>query len=524
MKILPVSTLKVNNYTPKINTFSNYAQRFMTSQIRSVLFNFERIFDYLNYKTVMQDQELMRELGIKRFGKNKKVGLILYGKNYTYRLSSQENNILKIDLYNKKSQNIEQSFLFEKNKTEYTYAGSFSKDQIEDVAGEILDDADGRLLDIKRKYDIKTPAPFLPDELTSEKIQQLNKMLHTAPRNFGIKNFGQIDEKCQKVVSEIVKKFQDIKILFKKIPNDASRFNVRSYYKNYDTKQSSKNILPFLNIGPKDETISVFYTTHKHKPYVAVKVKNNLNEELNFVISKEGTVQRNLPYRNADYENTCKRKNSIPDYLTQKEIDDSDLFKYLKCLNKELVLFKAHTKNWLKTQADFKKKHVNKNVATLEMYSESLEDISQNFQKYKKNVVKYIPKLEERNKFKKDNNVSTELSTTAVTLKNITPEGYDLRLSYPIIPNKTATQILVMDGERVDKSFYILDNKLLKFDIKKKSDRFIHYNRKMYFYDRQYVQKSELDKYLEILCTKIQELNEKLYIIKSKSKRRNIQN
>ena len=510
MKILPVSILKVNNFQAQRKMFSNYAQTFMKSQIMSAMFNLERIYNNVDYKVFSQNQGLMHELGIKWFGRSKKVGITFYGNDYTYRVSQPESDLLKLDLYDKKRKNLLHSALFAKNNNEYCYAGIFSKDKTEEMLGEILDDADARLLTIKRKYASVEKSRLTLDELTSEKIAYLNNMLQMVPRDSGIKNCGYINEQCQKIVQSVSKKTDAIKILYKKIPNETSRFNVRSYYKNYDTKQTYKNLFAFKNIGPKGETLLFYNNSYKNNPYIVLKVLAKNGEETNFVISKEGKVQRNFPYRISFYKNFKERKDAIPDYLTQQEIDDSNLIKYLKCLNKELGLFKVHISNWLKTQSDFKKKHVNKNVATLDVYKEVLENISDGFQKYKKNIVKYFYKMDERRRFKTDNNISTELSTSSVTIKNATSKGFDIRLSYPIIPNNVATQILVLDGERVDKSFYILDNKLLKFDIKKKSDRFIHYDRNMYFHDKNYLNKSELDKYLEILQTKFKEINEKL--------------
>lgn len=77
-----------------------------------------------------------------------------------------------------------------------------------------------------------------------------------------------------------------------------------------------------------------------------------------------------------------------------------------------------------------------------------------------------------------------------------------------------------MNGEKVLKSFYILDDKLLKIDIKKKSDRFLHYNRKMYFHDEEYFNNSNLPAYLELIQNKLHQLNEKLDIIRQNKRRK----
>ena len=119
-------------------------------------------------------------------------------------------------------------------------------------------------------------------------------------------------------------------------------------------------------------------------------------------------------------------------------------------------------------------------------------------------------------KFKDENNISTKLASTAVKFNEITPEGYDLRLSYPKVHDKTATQLLVMKGDKVEDSFYILDNKLLRFKIRDLKDKITHYNRKEYYYDNKYLQESNLPDYLILLQDKLHELNKKLDIIRKK--------
>ena len=129
----------------------------------------------------------------------------------------------------------------------------------------------------------------------------------------------------------------------------------------------------------------------------------------------------------------------------------------------------------------------NHDTATLDQYSELLDDIHSNFEKYRKKMRKYLRKPHKSRKFKTENGISTKLSSTAVKFDNITPDGHDLRLSYPKVHDKTATQLLVMSGDKIENSFYILDNKLLRLKIKDLNDKFNHYDQKLYYYDNKYL-------------------------------------
>ena len=128
----------------------------------------------------------------------------------------------------------------------------------------------------------------------------------------------------------------------------------------------------------------------------------------------------------------------------------------------------------------------------------------------------YLRKPHKSQKFKNKNGISTKLASTAVKFDNITPEGYDLRLSFPKVRGSIATQLLVMRGDKIENSFFILYNKLLRFNIKDLNDKINHINRTMYFYDNNYLQESNLHSYLLLLQDKLHELNERLDVIRKK--------
>ena len=161
---------------------------------------------------------------------------------------------------------------------------------------------------------------------------------------------------------------------------------------------------------------------------------------------------------------------------------------------------------------------LDKNVASTERFNEIIKDIFDQFQQYRTKIMKLIPNKKNRDKFKIANGISTERYTSSINFLNLSPAKNNLRLSFPTIPNNTATQILEMRGDNVEKSFYIIDNKLLKINLRTKYDRFIHYGRKMYFYDNEYVEKSNLNTYLEIIQKKLHEVNTNLNTLEAPPK------
>ncbi len=523
MKIFPISTLNISELKPKQSVFSKYAQNYLTSDLNTLLYNFDRVFDRLIPEQIAAKISTLSKLGIINIGENKTKGIILEGDKYNYHILSPKESFLQINLINKENNQVQQEFSFEKNSDKYKHAGIFSSKELEEFLSDVIDHIDSKIIVLSRNLlqSSNIEKAYIPNTKTKQALGQLNKTLPITNKKEAFENAGRIDATEQEMITTLIEEYFNLKELFTKIPNNASRFNVRSYFKNYDTTTSTTTKMAFKDIGPMGEPLSVTYLSHNNKTYIAVTVTDINNNELQYVISEDGTVQKNRPYIRATYGNSSKNINTKPDYYTQEEINNSKIGNYLVCLIRELKSFEKHTKNWLQEQEDFKKAHSNENIASLKKYNAVIDDIAQNFNKYKLGIMKIIHKFDQRRNFKIKNNISTEMLTNSVLFKHITPEGHDLRLSFPKVHDKTATQILVMNGEKIVKSFYILDNKLLKFNIKKKTDKFVHFNRKMYFYDNKYVEQSNIETYLTLLQNKLKDLNTQLdTIAKSKGKRK----
>ena len=516
--ITPISTL---NLQTRYNTLSKYAQRFMKFQVKSISFELERFLGSINPDLVAQNEQNLKKAGIKKIGKDLKEGIIIAGEEYDYRIFSSKENLMSFDMLKPDSNLVCRRFNLNSQSDEYTYAGEFNNSSIEDEMSEILDFVSSKLIKAKRECSSAvTPEPFIANQETSEKVAECNRELQSLQKNTDIKNAGFIETSEEDLIKTVLEKLQIIREMYKKIPDMSIRYDVRSAYKNY-MPQPVANKLGFKDIGPNFESISLFYTTYKNISHTIIAVTNLLGKEKMFVISNDkGSVQKNLPYIFVKSKNTEKidrRIHMTPDYYTQNELDESNLYTYLDCLNREMDNFIEYTQNWFDAKAELKRIRSNYDTATLDQYKDLLDDILSSFKTYKAKMKKYLnTKIHKVRKFKTENNISTKFTSTAVKFDNITPEGDDLRLSYPKIRDKNAMQIIVMRGDEIKNSFYILDNKLLRFKIKTLNDMFNHYDQNMYFYDNKYLQESNLYSYLILLRDKLYDLNAKLDIIREK--------
>lgn len=493
----------------KRSSLSNFAQIFVRPQIKSISYTLEKLISEINANTETQNIQKLYELGIKEIGKDISQGVIISGKNCDYHIFSSNNGVLNFNFLKTDTNQVFRHLGLNSQSDEYLHAGDFSGINIEDTINELLDFADSKLFKAKR---ILTSPKSQQSELPTETITP-QKAIINIPKNYDIANAGYIDSKYKELIESIHQKFSLIQELYKKINDGRTKYKLRSAYPNY-LPQPVMNKIGFKNIGPKGESISLFDSSYKKDSYTGIIITGADGKESNFVISNDkGFVQKNLPSKYVKSDFSGYRIYITPNYYTQKEIDESNLYLYLSCLNKEMDSFIEHTQNWFK----IKLIKSNYNCATINEYKDLIDDIFSNFEKYRVKIRKYFHnKTEKKQKFKTENNISTKLASTAVKFDRITKDGNDLRLSFPKVRGNIATQILVMDGDEIKKSFFIINNKLLRFDIKKLSDKIVRYNKNLYYYDNQYLQESNLPEYLILLRDKLQDLNCKLDTIKEK--------
>ena len=516
MSPVNISPINIQNLKTKYSSMSNYAQRFIKSQVRSISFSLESFFSNTDIALISKNEQKLKEIGIKQIGNDKTEGIILFDNKYDYHVFSPNGDSLNLNIFKLNSEQIYQHFCITDKKNEYSHAGNFTGLNIEDELSNALDFIDGKLIDLKREcLSFNIPNPLTQNQIKSENIAELMKT-ETIIKKSGDINCAYIGLKEKELLELIEDKVRHVQELYKKISDCRTKYKVKSSYKNYNP-QPVANKLGFKNIGQNGESIAVFNLSYRNNAYTAISVTDKNRKDVQFVISKDsGSIRKNLPSKYVNSGNSAFRVYLTPDYYSQKEIDESNLYSYLTCLNKEMDLFIQHTQNWFTKKEERILIRSNYDNATLDLYKDILDDISLNFEEYRTKMRKYLRKSKKSKNFKKENGISVQLASTAVKFENITPEGYDLRLSYPKVKSNVAMQLLVMQGDEIKKSFYIINNKLLRFNIKDLNDKIRHYGRNMYYYDKKYLKESNLSDYLLLIKDKLHNLNEKLDAIRNK--------
>lgn len=517
MSPISIKPINIFNLQMKYGTLSNYAKKFIKPQIKSISFAFERFFWGADSELILKQEQKLQEIGFKKIGKNINEGLIISGEERDYHVFSSDDKYLNFDILKSDSSEVLHRFSLHAHNDEYAITTNYSDLNIEEEITKVLDFVEGKLFKAKKECaPAKISQPYIPQQTTADKITKLNQILHRTKKVNGIKNVGFISSKEEKLLEAINDKLRVTQELYKQISDGKIRYEIRSAYKNY-LPQPVTNKLGFKDIGPNGESISLFHTTYKNNAHTAITIIDVKGKEQKFVISQDmKTVQKNLPSKFVKSENSEYRICLTPQYYTQKEVDKSNLHLYLSCLDKEMEQFIKYTQNRFEKKEEIKLIKSNYDVATMDKYKDLLNDIHSSFENYRTKMRKYLRKTNKSRKFKIENNISTKLTSIAVKFDNITAEGYDLRLSYPKVRNKNATQLLVMHDNKIENSFYIFNNKLLRFNIKDLNDKFYRYNQKLYYYDKKYLQNSNLHDYLLLIQKKLHELNRKLDAIREK--------
>ena len=198
MKVLSLSSLKACSLPIKYGSFSQYAQRFLKFETQSFSYNFSKFFNILNSANFTKIEKLLCEEGIKQVGKNETEGLIVQDKALNCFVCSPKPKVLQFKLFDI-SNNIIHSITFNSNCDRYEYAGDSSVRDIEDFISKMMSTVDAKMLAVKKKLMPNVPQPYLPDELTSQKISELNKVVSASH------NKESILSECEQELLKLIK-------------------------------------------------------------------------------------------------------------------------------------------------------------------------------------------------------------------------------------------------------------------------------------------------------------------------------
>lgn len=493
--------------SPKFPTFniseniSNYSKQMFEYEVQHIKYLLKNLYTEHNIGKSDIDKTLLQQIGVMKIGSTSSEGIQIAGRRSDIIVSSPDKETLSLILKNKLCGEPEEIYTLTTSGKYFNQRQVNSSRDYEHILETSLDEVNTALFNLKRSLTGKPVRPYIPTSAEQQNLQQVCASISIP------KAAAKLDDRETALLNEIKKRFTNIKTLFQKFNNDRTRSNVRYYYDKYDSEISNKSTMAFKALRENERPVSVSFIQYKGKPYCVIKSQNEKLQEVSFVINERGMVQRNMPFEKHQYTKISKKRaENIPQYYTPRELEELGFKNYLTLAIKELEGFEQHTINHQKKQAGFLVAHTNTDIGSTASHTNTINEITKGIESIKAELTKNFKYLCNGQTYLKSNGFDIDFSRRGIMLRHITPENNDLRLTFPATKGKRAVQLLVMQDNIIKESYYIQDEKLVRYEIKNIRDAFTHADRNIYYHTQEYIDSSRLGEYLNIIKKSVKEI------------------
>lgn len=338
-----------------------------------------------------------------------------------------------------------------------------------------------------------------------------NKEVKLTRRNlFPQSKKGLLEGENLSMVSELRDTYNEIYERIHSVGNSITRSKIKnSYGAPLNKGVAGSRVLEFEGIGPDSETFSINVFNYQGKPHLVLNKKSSDGQVETFFINPKGQVMKKPPLV-MDRKNIGPNSSNKVDYYTQDELDEISLERKFEPLREQLKLYKEHINS--KIEALNNKKEwtsTPENVGSLSSENDLIAEISQKYEDYK-SVFSHINPIK-RAKVAKILGLETRRGNPSIVMRNVGENSENIHLSFPIFEGKKGVKIQILDeNDEVKNVFYIMDDKLVKFDAGKNIHNRKHGDRKIHYHSQEYIDNSGLKNYLTLLNLRLSEANESL--------------
>lgn len=308
---------------------------------------------------------------------------------------------------------------------------------------------------------------------------------------------GMLKDNDNILAAEITDLFNEVHETLKTIKNSLTRSKIKNGYPPLKMGKAGSRMLEFEGIGQNRENISVNILNDHYEKHLIINVEAFGGKMKNIIVNSKGEVLKR-PSSVLEREWYIDGKEKGGQFYTQDEVDNLNFSQYLISLKKELELYKAFINRKINAISDKKLKHTTFEEGSVEKYNNLLNSVNKQYSYYKTNITGIFDK-KERHAIKERFNIHTQKGHPSIILRQITPDGEDLHLSYPKINGEICTKILIIDKVgAIKNTLLVKENKLVKYEAdnihsRKRNDR------GFYYYSQQEVDQSKLEEYLKII-------------------------
>lgn len=472
-----------------------YISNDFSNVVDSLISATELSHDYIKTYPSVKKSQLLQKHSIEKLNPDKKSEIVFLSDDKKYSLYVPDKKTLRVDVINKRVNSDKSTYVIKdrqiacinpsnqvSNKIDYCKSKSDIVD-VENKLKDIFDELDFRLLKLRRDF---------ASYEASKKETNINV---DKPLNW--RDRGVLSSNVMKHVEEINQELDSIAETSKLYSNSTTCANVRrSYSKKIQTNNGTRKLV-ISDLGDSNYEAAVNAVKFNNKQYWTFKISHNDGKFKNFVICENGQMQLkpDVAYV-SDYYFIAKDNNY---YLSQKEVDNSDVFQYLLDIKKELKSYNQFLRKYANELMVKKDLRVTNEIGSTKKYDKDIKALKENFFRFRKDVVRTFRVPAEKHLFRSRYNIVVSKGHHSIIFKNITSEGNNLYLDFPKIHDKEAIKIVEFNGNDVFNTFVLQDNKLIKFNAKDmKSTRF-KTNCGLNYYSQEFIDNSDLCKLLSLM-------------------------
>ena len=362
----------------------------------------------------------------------------------------------------------------------------------------ILDELDFKILCLRKSFISTVIQPR-----TETNYKPVITPVTAVKKNVPVKNKKGVLSREQMAYVEILEKlFNDVHEKLNTIPTQNFRYKVKNSYNNgkIDGANASK-VLKFKEISPSGENISINFVNYNKKKYAVIAVTQLNGTVKPLIINPDGEVVK-TPHPILIRDPQHHRR---MEYYSQYEINEMDILQYMIALRKELKNYGNYIEKCIASREFYKPSC---DTGSVEDCAQITANIYKNYCRYKKNIMHLGSK--ERSSFRYLMGFVPMQGNPALVIKNINKDKEIVHLSFPVFDGKKCTKLLVLNDEnKIAKTFYIMDNKLVKFNAGSIHSK-KQINRQICYYSQEEIDKSGLREYLKAVNERLESAVESL--------------
>jgi len=440
---------------------------------------------------------LKKELRVLKFNQEEKSIVFSNGKS-NFIVSTDGKNSITFQEQSKETGAIEKT-LETANIKVVNQSDSIKRVELaEDFMKKVLDCIDFALLKY-RKIVSKTE--------NSELIKNVDitPVLSTSENDFvsseNIKQ-GVLTPELISALNEIEKVYTTIFADLQSLSNPGTRSHLKNAYYNIIKSPRGSRIIGFKKDG---YNMFVNYTNDHTKKYLILQKITEDGICQNLILNKEGKAykQKALP---------CLKENSATvEFYTQSEIESDEFKNLVFDAKKELIGYSEFIKEKLDMKDDRDARLSTSQIGTFTPEVLGLCEEAKDKFNLCKTALATIHDKNKKEKAKDVFGIIARAGSPSFILKNVTKEKDDLQISFPIVNGIQCTKILVLEGvDSIKNSFFIMEDKLVKFEAKKLG-RSIRIDNKLNYYSQEELDSFGIDTHLRTIIQKLESITEGIY-------------